>query len=117
MTTPETTTTMYRTTRFIWYIFYVIETILALRFVLRLLSANQGAGFTNFVYGVSGFLLAPFRFVFGTPSFGGSALELSTLLAMVVYWLIAWGIVKLVAMNRTVHPVEAQENLKVQDQA
>ena len=41
-------------------------------------------------------LIAPFAFVFPTPSTGGTAFELSTLLAMVVYALIAWGLTALI---------------------
>lgn len=109
--------TMYRVTRVVWYVFSAIEALLVLRFILRLLAANPAAGFTEFVYTFSGIFLAPFRYVFGTPSAGGSALELSTLLAMIVYWLIAWGIVKLIVMNRPVSEIEARTELTQQDRA
>ena len=108
---------MYRTTRVIWYIFSAIEALLLLRLILRLLAANPGAGFTQLVYSLSSIFLAPFQYVFGTPSVGGSALELSTVLAMVVYWIIAWGIVKLIVMNRPVSTYEAQRELNEQDNA
>lgn len=108
-------TVLYRITRVIWYIFGAIEAVLLLRFILKLLGANSGAAFTDLVYGVSGVFLAPFRFVFGTPSVGGSVLELSTILAMIVYWMIAWGIIKLIVMNRPVSKLEAREELTQQD--
>lgn len=113
----STNETMYRTTRYVWYIFYVIETLLGLRFILRLLAANPGAAFTDLIYNLSAIFLAPFQYVFGTPSVEGSALELSTLLAMIVYWLIAWGIVKLIVMNRPVNQYEAEHTLEEQDNA
>ncbi len=106
---------MYRVTRYVWYVFYVIEALLGLRLILKLLGANPGAAFTDLVYGLSGVFVAPFRYVFSTPAAGGSALELSTILALVVYWLLAWGIVKFIVMNRTVSPHEAQESLEEQD--
>ena len=112
MTTEEQ---MYRVTRFIWYAFYVIEAFLGFRVVLKLLAANAGAGFTQFIYTVSDVFVAPFQYVFGTPAIGGSALELSTILAMIVYWFIAWGIIKLIVMNRDVSKVEAEESLEEQD--
>jgi len=108
---------MYRVTRYVWYVFYVIEALLALRLILKLLGANPGAAFTDLVYGASGVFVAPFRYVFSAPAAGGSVLELSTILALVVYWLIAWGIVKFVVMNRNVSPYEAQESLEEQDRA
>lgn len=113
----STTTTLYRTTRFIWYIFYVIETLLVLRFALKLLGANAGAAFTQFVYTLSAPFVAPFMYVFGSPSVAGSVFELSTLLALFVYWLLAWGIVKLIVMNRSVSHVEAQHSVEAQDNA
>ena len=106
---------MYRFTRYVWYFFYVIEALLGLRLILRLLGANPGAAFTDLVYGLSGIFVAPFRYVFATPSAGGSALEIGTILAMIVYWLIAWGIVKFVVMNRNVTTTEARTSLEEQD--
>jgi uncharacterized protein YggT (Ycf19 family) len=108
-------TAMYRTTRIVWYIFGAIEALLAIRFILRALGANTDAAFTQFVYATSHIFLAPFQFVFGTPFIGGAALEFSTLLAMAVYWLIAWGIVKLLLMNRPISRYEAHVQLQDQD--
>lgn len=108
-------TTLYRTTRFVWYVLYVIEAILAIRFTLKLLAANPGAGFTQLVYGTSEVFLAPFRYVFDAPTVNGSVIEFSTILAMLVYWLLAWGIVKLVAMGRDVNQHEAHAALEDQD--
>jgi len=111
------TTTLYRVNRTIWYIFYVIETLLGIRFILRLLGANPAAGFTDIIYTLSGIFAAPFRFVFETPAIGQAAIEFSTLLAMIVYWLLAWGIIKLIAMNRQIDVVEADQTLEEQDKA
>ena len=57
--------TLYRSTKLIWYIFYVIETLLFFRFALKLFAANPGAGFTQFIYSLSSVFVAPFKFVFG----------------------------------------------------
>jgi uncharacterized protein YggT (Ycf19 family) len=111
----STETTMYRSARLIWYIFGAIEALLALRFALRLLGANPEAAFTQFIYSLSYIFVAPFQLVFGTPTAGGSALELSTLLAMAVYWFIAWGIIRLLVMNRPVSRHEAHAELQDQD--
>lgn len=110
-------TTLYRATRFIWYLLYVIETVLALRFALKLLAANGAAAFTQMVYSISQIFVAPFLYVFGSPSAGGSVVELSTLLAMVVYWLLAWGVIKLLVMNRDVETYEVRRSLETQDNA
>lgn len=111
------TKTLYHSTRVIWYVFYVLEALLAFRFFLKLLGANPGAGFTDFIYTLSSIPLAPFRFVFGTNAVGSSVFEWSTLLAALVYWVIFWGIVKLVLMTRPVNPHRAEARLEEQDSA
>lgn len=107
--------TMYRTTRYVWYFFSVIEVILLLRFALKLLAANSGAGFTQLIYNISSVFVTPFQYVFKAPTAGGSVVEFSTLLALFVYWVIAWGIVKLIVMNRPVNEQEAERSLETQD--
>src|SRR5919201_1599317 len=54
----------------------IIEGLIAIRFILRLLGANPGAGFAAFVYGLTAPLLGPFVGLFGTPQYNGSVLEL-----------------------------------------
>lgn len=110
-------TTLYRTTRIVWYIFYVIEALLLFRFLLKLTGANAQAGFTDFIYSISGIFVAPFRFVFGTNSVGESVFEWSTLLAMLVYWVIVWGVIKLIVMGRDIDKPEAERGLEIQDNA
>ena len=112
---PQETTALFRTTRVLWYIFYVVEVLLAFRFVLKLLGANPGAGFTEIVYTLSSIPLAPFRFVFSNNAVGGSVIEWSTLLAMAVYWVLVWGIVKLVLIPRTVDTRRAEDAIEKQD--
>jgi hypothetical protein len=40
--------------------------------------------------------VAPFNNLFGNPATGGSVLELNTIVAMVVYMLVAWLVAKVV---------------------
>ena len=83
-------------TRAIYLIFGVIEALLLIRFVLKALGANPEAGFAQFIYGVTGPLVAPFAGLFGTPqAASGATLELHTLIAVVMYALVAWLLVRL----------------------
>lgn len=86
--------------RIVWYVAGLITAIIALRFILLLLGANREAGFTDFIYSISAPLVAPFVGIFGEPTYGTSVFELSSVLAIVVYLLIAWGIAKLFTLGR-----------------
>lgn len=86
--------------RVIWFVVGFIVTLLAVRIVLQLLAANQGNAFVDFVYSLSGIFAAPFFGVFGyEPSYGSSVFEISSLVAILVYALVGWGIVKLVNIS------------------
>lgn len=87
--------------RIVWYIAGVLLTLLAFRFVLALLGANQANGFANFIYSASHPFVAPFFNLFGyNLSYGVSRFETYTLVAMAVYALVAYGIAKLFTLNR-----------------
>ena len=79
----------------IWLLFGFIEGLIAIRFVLRALGANPDAGFAQFIYGVTAPLIAPFVGLFGTPAYGTAALELHSIVAMIVYALVGWLLTKL----------------------
>lgn len=102
-----TTKPLYRGTQIVWYILGILEVILAFRFVLKLLAANPGAGFSSFIYSVSYPFAAPFLSVFRRTQIASSTFEWTTILAMLVYWLIAWGIIRLFLMSKTVSTPEA----------
>jgi uncharacterized membrane protein len=84
--------------RIMWSIMAFLEILLAFRFVLRLIAANPDSGFAVLMYGITGVFVAPFNGLITTPSSGGSALEVTTLIAMVVYALIFWGIAYVIKM-------------------
>lgn len=107
----RSTKPLYRGTQIVWYILGLLEVLLAFRFVLKLLAANSSAGFSSFIYNVSYPFAVPFLSVFHTSKVAGSIFEWTTLLAMLVYWLIAWGIVKLFFMSKTVSTPEAAAKL------
>jgi hypothetical protein len=88
--------TMHRVCQAIYLIFGIAEATIVIRFVLRLLGANADAGFVSFIYGVSTPLIAPFAGLFATPQMNGIVLDLDAIVAIVVYALVSWGIVKLV---------------------
>lgn len=103
---------IYRGTQIVWYILGIIEAFLAFRFILKLLGANEAAGFTNFVYSVTYIFATPFLNVFSISRVAGSVFEWTTLLAMLVYWIIAIAIIKLFLIGKTVSTPEAAVKLE-----
>jgi ABC-type Na+ efflux pump permease subunit len=110
-TTSPTTKPLFRATQVVWYICGIVEILLAFRFFLRFAGANPGAGFTHFIYAVSWPFANPFIAVFQPSVVGNQVFEWSTLLGMVVYLLIAWGIASLFTMSKTVSTPEAARKL------
>jgi len=106
---------IYHGTQIVWYILGIIEVLLALRFVLKLLGANTYATFTDIIYSLSGLFVAPFVSVFRTSYPVGTAFEWTTLLAMFIYYLIAFGVIKLLLMGQDVSTVEAADRLHSQE--
>lgn len=113
--TSSSTRPLYRGTQIVWYILGVIEALLVFRFVLKLLGANPSAGFTDFIYTVTHFFASPFLNVFGVTAVQGAVFEWTTLLAMIVYYLIAVGIVKLILMSTSISTTEAAIRLNDQE--
>jgi hypothetical protein len=85
----------YWITRTTYFVLGVLEIILLLRFLFRLLGANQGSSFVVFLYNLSHVFVVPFYGIFNDPTFGNSVFEITTLIAMLIYALLAWGIVSL----------------------
>ncbi len=85
-----------RLARLIYFVFGVIEALIAIRFLLKLFGANAQSTFTSVIYGVTDPLTAPFMGVFANPTIGThSVLELTSLLAIIVYALVSFGLVRL----------------------
>ncbi len=83
-------------TRVIYFVLGVLEVILGLRFIFRLLGASASSDFTMFLYNLAHGFVAPFNGIFNDQTIGThSVFELSTLIAMLIYGLIGWGLVAL----------------------
>lgn len=86
--------------RIIYYVTGVIVALLVFRIVLLLLAANQGSPFVDFIYSLSGFFAWPFYGIFSyQPAYGQSIFEISSVVAVLVYALVAVGLAKLLTLN------------------
>lgn len=87
--------------RIVWFITNILLVLLATRFVLTLLGANPANGFANFIYSVSNPFVKPFFDLFSyNTQYGVHRFEGYTLVAMAVYALIAFGITRLIMINK-----------------
>ena len=72
----------------------VVNSLIALRFLLKLMAANPNNAFAQLIY----FLTAPFLAVFvgltSTPSFDGIVIEFYDLIAILVYFALGWALIK-----------------------
>lgn len=82
----------------VWYLFGVLETLLALRFILLAVGANPANPFFAFVRDLTNPLVYPFANLVETPRVGVSTLEFGTIFAMVIYILVALAIAKLLEL-------------------
>lgn len=89
---------VYKLSQFIWLVTGIVEVLIALRFFLKLIAANPENPFAQLVYNVTYLFLWPFLNLTATPSAGGMVLEIPSLVAMLVYALVAWGIVGLIQL-------------------
>lgn len=92
-----------RTKNIAYYILGIVESLLLFRLLLKLMAANPRNGFVNFIYSVTNVLAAPFYGVFRNVAFNtggvGYLFEPGVIVAMLVYFLIALGIVKLLKIG------------------
>jgi hypothetical protein len=86
----------FKATYMIWLLLVMLEGLIALRIGLKLIGANAANPFAALVYGFSNLFLFPFVGLIGTPAAGGMVLEISSLIAMVVYALAGWAFERLV---------------------
>ena len=98
--------TVVRTRQIVYLILGVLETLLVIRFVLKLLAANPDAAFTSFIYALTEPFVTPFAGVFPTPQTQGTILDLAAVLAMIVYALLVWGIVSVIYTLGTRRPTQ-----------
>lgn len=95
-------TTLQSVKYLIYFFFGALDILLAFRFILKLLGASLSSDFVTFIYDLSGIFIAPFEGMFRSAVAQGvettAVFEPATLIAVIVYGIIAWGIVKLIVL-------------------
>jgi uncharacterized protein YggT (Ycf19 family) len=89
-----------RIERVIWFIVALLDSLIAIRFFMKLLGASYSADFVRFMYAITAPLAGPFRGIFPTSGSGSYILEPESLIAIAIYLLIGWGVVALIRIMR-----------------
>ena len=99
-TTMETTTVRpaysVRTEQAVWLVTGIVTALLIIRFVFKVLAASTHANFVTFIYNLTQLFVAPFHGIFNTQASGRNVFEPESVIAIVIYLLIGWGLARLV---------------------
>jgi uncharacterized protein YggT (Ycf19 family) len=86
----------FRAAAIVWFVVGIVEILIAARFLGKLFGASAHSAFVNFIYQVSGPVVAPFTGIFGDTGSRTNTFETASLVALVVYAVIGWGVVVLI---------------------
>jgi hypothetical protein len=86
----------FKVTQLIWLFLGILEGLLGLRFIFKLIGVNAEATFAKLIYSFTDLFVMPFQNLIGTPAAGNMVMEISTIIAMIVYLLIGWALERIV---------------------
>lgn len=96
----EKSTGVQTVTYLIYFVLGVVEILLAFRLVFKLMGASSASSFVSLIYAITGVFILPFEGIFSRSFADGieatAVLEPATMVAMIVYAVLAWVIVKLI---------------------
>lgn len=95
--------------KILYYVLGVLEILLLFRFLFKILGANPQSGFVSFIYALTEIFVAPFAGIFRSGVTKGietqAVFEPGTVIAMLVYAVIAYGIARLLEL-KTAHRIK-----------
>jgi uncharacterized protein YggT (Ycf19 family) len=83
--------------RIVYWLLGILEALLAFRLVFKFLGSDPGGNFVSFIYTYSGPLVTPFSGIIRTAVNNG--IEIITIIAMIIYALIGYGIMRLIEIG------------------
>ena len=96
VSTSEAGSYNFRAAAVVGFIVGAVEIFIAARFLGKLFGASAHSAFVNFIYQVSGVFVAPFTGIFGDTGTKTNTFETASLVALVVYAVIGWGLVVMI---------------------
>ena len=99
---------IFRTYQIIWYLLGVVEVLLIFRIVLKMLGANTNSGFTSMIYTLSAPFAVPFQGILNISYAEGHIFDWTTFIAMIVFAILAYGLVELFQLIKPTTPEEVE---------
>jgi hypothetical protein len=93
----------FRAAAVVGFIVGAVDIFIAARFLGKLLGASSASAFVHFIYQVSSVFVAPFTGIFGDTGSKTNTFETASLVAIVVYAVIGWGVVVLIRIITAPH--------------
>ncbi len=87
--------------RLIYFILDILEILLVFRFLLRLVGASLISSFGQFIATATAPFIQPFRGMIAPTPVGAGYIDWSVILAMIVYALLAYLLVRIIEMPRS----------------
>lgn len=82
--------------QFVYLLLGIVEGFLLIRFIFRMFGANPLSYFVKVVYSVSDFLMTPFYYIFPSVRVETGVIEWPVLVAVLIYGLLVWVVVRLI---------------------
>jgi predicted ATPase len=93
----------FRAVAVVGFIVGIVDIFIAARFLGKLLGASAQSAFVNFIYQLTSVMVAPFTGIFGNSGSNTNTFETASLVAIVVYAVIGWGLVVLIRIATAPH--------------
>ena len=93
----------FRAAAVVGFVVGLVDVIIAARFLGKLLGASAQSAFVDFIYQLSAVMVAPFTGIFGDTGNKTNTFETASLVAIVVYAVIGWGLVVLIRIVTAPH--------------
>jgi hypothetical protein len=93
----------FRAAAVVGFIVGAVDIFIAARFLGKLLGASSASAFVHFIYQVSSVFVAPFTGIFGDTGSKTNTFETASLVAIVVYAVVGWGVVVLIRIITAPH--------------
>ena len=92
----------HRASAVVWTLTGFVEILVAMRIIFKLIGAHASNGFVRTIYDLSGVFVNPFQGIVRDLSSGSFTFEINSLIAMLIFVIIAWGVLKLFWLILTV---------------